>query len=167
MREQHVALKTLTAVRRDHLRRHARQIAVVRAILGPKDEGRQRRPALTYRESKLPGYVIAESCRPHLRNRESSGGDDYDGRVVVGFSGGDDIFGSPPNLTGPHVQENRNTGGMTLLLEHGGDVARGTIAEQLAESLLMIGNTMLFDQREKVLWCVARQRRFAEVWIRR
>src|SRR5947209_5658316 len=83
------------------------------------------------------------------------------------LAGIDDILGGPPHLASLYVQENGHMGGAALLFEHVGDILCGAVAEQLAESLLMIRNMMLLDQRQKVLRRVPRQGRFAEVWISR
>ena len=51
--------------------------------------------------------------------------------------------------------------------EHAGDIARRAVAEELSESFFVEGNAMLLDQSNKVGRCVAGQRRFREVWVRR
>ena len=65
------------------------------------------------------------------------------------------------------VQENLNTGGAALGFEHVENRARGTVAEELAERLLVIRDAMFFDQGDEVAGRVTRQRRLREVRIRR
>jgi hypothetical protein len=52
-------------------------------------------------------------------------------------------------------------------LQHRGDVARASIAEQLAELFLVIGDAVLFDEAHEVRGSVAGERRLREVSIGR
>src|SRR5206468_12008533 len=45
------------------------------------------------------------------------------------------------------------------------DPLRTPLAEHLSEPILVVGDAVLFDERNKVRRCVSNQRRFAEVWI--
>ena len=65
------------------------------------------------------------------------------------------------------VQENLNTGGAALGFEHVENRARRTVAEELAERLLVIRDAMLFDQGDEVSRGVTRQRRLRKMRIRR
>ena len=54
-----------------------------------------------------------------------------------------------------------------FLLQHRRDVARRSIAEQLAELLLVVGNTMLFDEPNEIGWSIPGECRLGEMWIGR
>ncbi len=58
-----------------------------------------------------------------------------------------------------------NSSVAAFLLEHGRDVARRSIAEQLAELLLVVGDAMFFDEAHEVGGSVAGERRFGEMRI--
>ena len=55
--------------------------------------------------------------------------------------------------------------GTTLCLEHGNQVLGRPVAKQLALVFLMVGDAMALHQVDKVLGCVARQRRATEVRV--
>ena len=52
-----------------------------------------------------------------------------------------------------------------LALEHGDDVVGGAVAEELAEGLFVIGDSVLLDHGDDVCGCEAGERGFGEVRI--
>ncbi len=54
-----------------------------------------------------------------------------------------------------------------FLFQHPDDVLRRAVAEQLSQRFFVIRDAMLFDERDEVLRRVARQRRLAEMRVRR
>ncbi len=58
-----------------------------------------------------------------------------------------------------------NPGSPALCQQHGDDLARRAVAEQLPEGFFVIGDVMLFDQGDEVVLGVAGQGRFAEMRI--
>jgi hypothetical protein len=58
-----------------------------------------------------------------------------------------------------------NVGGAAFLEQHREDLARGSVAEELAERLLVIRNAMTFDHRNKIARGVAAERGLAEVRV--
>ncbi len=54
---------------------------------------------------------------------------------------------------------------MAFGLEHRQDVARRPVAEQLTQSFFVIGDAVLFDQRDEIGWGVARQGRLGKMRI--
>src|SRR5271157_5941834 len=58
-------------------------------------------------------------------------------------------------------------GGTTFLLEHGDDLLRRSVAEKLAQGLLVIGNAVPLDQGYEISRGVPRQRRFRKVRVGR
>ncbi len=63
------------------------------------------------------------------------------------------------------VQNDADLGGVAFALEHGGDVVGGAVAEELAEGLFVIGNSMRFDETDEIGGRVAGERGFAEMGI--
>lgn len=63
------------------------------------------------------------------------------------------------------IDQHFNSMGATLFLQHFGDVARGAVAEELSQSLFVIGNVVFLDQRNEIRWRVARQRRLSKMRI--
>jgi hypothetical protein len=63
-------------------------------------------------------------------------------------------------------QEYLDTGGATLGFEHAQDVVRRMIAEELPPRLLVVRNTMFFDQGNEIRRRIPGQRGFCEVRVR-
>src|SRR5437879_12984306 len=64
------------------------------------------------------------------------------------------------------LEKNLHFGGTALRFQQVDDVLRGTVAEELSEGFLMVGNAMFFDERDEICGRVARQRGFCKVFVR-
>lgn len=65
----------------------------------------------------------------------------------------------------PTAQVNRRSGGSAFTQQHPSDIASRPIAEELTESFMVVGNPMLFHERNEVGRRISRQRRLMEMWI--
>jgi len=65
----------------------------------------------------------------------------------------------------PCVKQDFDVGGSAFLLEHGDDVIRRAIAEQLAELFFVVWDAVLFDQFQESIGAVTSKGRFGEVGI--
>jgi hypothetical protein len=65
------------------------------------------------------------------------------------------------------AEQNFYAGVAAFLLQHRRDVARQSIAEQLAEFFFVVRDAVLVDEPHEVGWSIAGERRFDEVWIGR
>ena len=71
------------------------------------------------------------------------------------------------NVANIAIENNIHAGGTAFGFEHVHDLARGMVAEELAEIFLMEGNAVFFDQGDEIRRRVARQGRLCEVRIGR
>src|SRR5579875_2594160 len=118
-----------------------------------EDEGDEGRAAGFYRNSELPGDVVAEAGGANLGDGQASGGNDQRrSRMGGGFGQHGELLRLVvfSNLANPGIGDDPDTGGLALLKQHGNDLLRGAVAEKLAQSLLVIADTVLFDQRDEV-----------------
>ena len=70
------------------------------------------------------------------------------------------------HFANPGAQKYFHAGRAALRFQHSRDLVGRAIAKKLAQRFFVIGDAVLFDQGDKVLRRVARQRRFREVGIR-
>jgi hypothetical protein len=63
------------------------------------------------------------------------------------------------------VEEHLDVRGTAFGFEEVGDVRGGVVAEKLAESFFVVGDTMLFDESDEVSWSEAGEGGFGEVGI--
>ena len=165
MGEEQLFAKARPALRRDDLGGEAGEVRVVRAVLRLPGERNQCGAARLDGETELRGDAICEIRRAHLWNGEAAGGDDECGRAVVRRRSVDDETFAVAHLGDVLVEDDADAGGAALRFEHGDDVARGAIAEELAEGLLVIGDAVFLDQRDEVAGRVAGERGLREVRV--
>src|SRR5437879_8068255 len=63
------------------------------------------------------------------------------------------------------MQKRLHSRGAALRFQQVDDVLSGAVAKELPKSLFVIGNAMLFDERDKIRRRVPRQRGFGEVFV--
>jgi len=76
----------------------------------------------------------------------------------------DELSGSA-DLTNFRIQKDGHVGVVAFGLEHAENVAGGAVAEKLAESFLVVGDAVLFDEGDEIGGSVAGQCGFGEVRV--
>ena len=112
---------------------------------------------------------MAEVGRADLRDRQAAGGD-HEPRVPTPCRAS--VSSSKPSPARAHLAHRaglapHHAAGVALGQQHGDDVLGRAVAEQLALVLLVPADAVALDQRDEVRRRVARQRRAAEVRVRR
>jgi len=115
--------------------------------------------------TELASDVVAEACSAHFRDGESAGGDDEDGSAKFCVAGRDNEFGGARDFLDATVAEDADAGFAALEFEHGEDVLRGAVAEELAELLFVVANAVLFDERDEIGGGTAGEGGFREVFV--
>jgi hypothetical protein len=165
MREQDGLTEALLSARRDRIERHAGEQLIDPQRLRRCGQRHQARQRLGETQAEAPRHIMGESRCTHFRDRQSARrqherwrGEDavvcLDAKIVAAGNIGD-------GMAHPHVDANLRA----FVHQHGDDGARGAVAEQLAQRLLVVRNAMALDQRNKIVLRVARQRRSAEARI--
>jgi hypothetical protein len=152
----------------DDLGGHAAQIAPSRRVLGVEDEGDEGGAAGDDVEAELLGELVAEVCGSHLRDGEASGGDDYGGGLDGAGAGlEEESCGSVRRGDGVDggSGEDAHACVLALALEHGDDLLRGAVAEELAEGLLVVLDAVLLDEGNDVGGSEAGEGGFGEVRV--
>jgi hypothetical protein len=129
---------------------------------------------VTSAQAELLGEAVAEVGGADLRDRQAAGGDHdpgrFDGTPVaidliatnasgIGFGGGKCDLPELARL--PALDPACRAFGQ----QHVDDLLRRTIAKQLPLVLLVEGDAVLLHQFDELLWCIARQRRAAEIRV--
>lgn len=104
--------------------------------------------------------------RADFWNGEAARGDDQDRSAKLGGVGSHCKLGGVLNFPDSGVEKKLGACIAALGFEHVGDVLRGTVAEKLPESFLVVRDAMFFDQRDEVRRGIAGERGFCKVFIR-
>jgi len=138
------------------------EVAPLFAVGGVEDQRYEGGARFNEVVAELFGEVVAEASGSHLGDREAAGSDDERGRDEVacgGFdveaAGGFRCFSPAADGGNLDVAANINRGFAGFLFEHGDDLLRGAVAEELAKGFFVILDAMLFDECEEVFWRVA------------
>ena len=119
--------------------------------------------------TELARDFVAEAARAHARNRQATARDHQRGRAegvdVSAIEMKCRIFVAHTRHRATRLDA--HAGRCAFVEQHAHDLLRRIVAEQLAEFLLVIGDAMALDQRDEIGRRVARQRRLAEMRIRR
>ena len=167
MRDQHLFPKRLTIGACDHLSRNARQIAILAAALSIERKRNQRGPASRgssvriderYR-SQMPSLPFSESkvrrLPPPVPARE------------IPSESVDTV--KPASCRTSRIcaiHKYLHPGRPAFRFEHFRNVGRRAVAEKLAQGFFVVGNSVFFDQRNKIRRRVPRQRGLGKVRIR-
>src|SRR4051794_25309207 len=141
----------------DDLRRNACKIGVALAIFRSERKRHQRWASRTDAHPKLFGDLIAERRSTHLRDGQAAGRDDERRRTELLLRRGDYEFVGATNFGHTRSGKDLDMSATAFLFKHRDDLARRVVTEELPESFLVISNAMLFDERDEIGWCVARQ----------
>jgi hypothetical protein len=115
--------------------------------------------------AELAGEVVAERGGAHFGDGETAGGDDENGRAEFVARRAQNKFAGALDFSDARVQKNLDLSGTTFGFEKMGDFRRGVVAEELAERFFVVGDAVLFDEGDEILWRVARERGFCEMGI--
>jgi hypothetical protein len=149
----------------------AGEVAPAGDVFRGEGEGNERGARLDDGDAELAGEVVAEVGRAHLRDREAAGGDDQ--RVRMQSAGG--RFDLEAGVDGSAGRDGEDAcaefdgdfGFGALACEEVDDVAGGAVAEELAERFFVVGDAVLFDERDEVLRGVTGERGAGEVGVLR
>ena len=142
-------------------------------ILRVEDQRDEARAGLGDGMIELAGQVVAEGCGAHLGDGEAAGGDDEGLRADGALIGLDLETASCRIVSCALLGDGEDVGGKldagvgfgALAEEHVEDVVGGSVAEELAEGFLVIGDTVLFYQGDEVLRVVASEGGLGEVGV--
>ena len=148
------------------------EVAPLFAVGGAEDQRHKCGARLDEVVAELSGEIVAEAGGAHFWDGEAAGGDDEGGCDEVarrGFeveaTGGFRCFGPTADGCDLDAAAGVDLGFAGLFFEHGDDLLRGAVAEELAESFFVILNAVLFDEGDEVLWREASKRGFGEVRV--
>ena len=165
VREQNVFTEALSRAGHDRLQGNAGEKLLESQRLGRGLQWHQPGPMLGHAQAEATGNVIGKTSRPHFRNRKAAGrqnnrrgGEASTAGLHTEAVGAGNIRDGAAD---PHIDTTLRAFGQ----QHGDDLARRAIAEQLAECFLVIGDGMALNQRDEVSLRVAAQRRSAEVRV--
>src|ERR1017187_5178065 len=191
MGEQKLFAERAPGCLRGHLRRDTGQAAVALAIRGAEGKRHEGGMALHDAESELAGHGVAEWRGAHFRNRQPAGGDhqgrafECPARSLHGEPGADRGCGATRCLAGAgsfhdeagarrHGNPRHYARGQdaharcgAFRLQHGDDIAGGTVAEQLPEGLLVEGDAVALHHPEKIARREPGERGLGEVRVAR
>ncbi len=139
----------------------------MRGVVLVESQRNQRWPRLHDLQPKLPRQIVTKSRSSHLGNRQAAGGDDQrlGAKLVVVVPGAQQKTIFPRYLRHVHVRLNPHADGAALRFQHGHDLLRRAVAEELAQSFLVVGDRVLLHQRNEIRGRVARQRGLGKVRI--
>ena len=128
----------------------------------------QRRAGLDHGQAEPAGRIVGKSGRAKLRDRRAPGGEHKRRRLVLSaVDGHAEPAVGMVDRTGRMPQGESDARCLALLHQHGDDLPRRTVAEQLAERLLVPGDAVAFDQRDEIGRRVAAQCRLGEMRVGR
>ena len=134
--------------------------------VGIEGQRNQTRTRLDHIQTELAGHLITETGGPHLGDRRPAGGDDQrvgrKGSTIRGHGEAGFFSGHARDAdAGLYVNPAR------LVEQHIDNLLGRAVAKQLAMIAFVIGNVVLFDQRDEIVLGVAGQRRDAKTGIGR
>ena len=130
-------------------------------------ERHQPRPDRRQRQAEALRQVMREAGRAHLRDGQPAGRQHQRFRGEGAAVRGDPKAVAAGDLGDAMVAAQIDAGRLAFRHQHGHDLPRRAVAEQLPQRLFVEGDAMLLHQRDKVMLGVARQRRAREMRIGR
>ncbi|VTN02809.1 Uncharacterised protein [Raoultella ornithinolytica] len=128
-----------------------------------QSKGHQPRTGRQHLETKLLGKFIAERRCPQSGHRQAAGGDhQFFRRHLVAIKLQSVAFIVAFYADNFATQANLHAALVTFRQQQVDDLLCGIITKQLAEGLLMPGNTVFAHQFDKIPLGITRQRRFAK-----
>lgn len=167
MRDEHFFAERVTSCGSHDIGGKAGQIAKRRAVFVLQHKRNQSRSGWLHFQSELAGKIVSKRRRSDLWNRKPTRRDHQDRRLKFFRFRANDKSIRAANVANIAIENNVHAGGTAFGFEHVHDLARGMVAEELAEIFLMEGNAVFFDQGDEIRRRVARQGRLCEVRIGR
>lgn len=166
MREEHFFAERMFSGGSNNLRGNAREFGItpmIGTVENQRNEGGARGDDFV---AELAGEVVAEGSGAHLGDGEASCGNNENRRTELRGIGAEKKFGGVADFGDARVEKNLNAGDLAFGCEQVGDIGGGAIAEELAERFFVVGNVVLFDEREKIAGRVASQGGLGEMGVR-
>ncbi len=116
-------------------------------------------------QTELACQIVAERCGADFGNGQAARRDDEHRGAKLDSAGTDNKFRAMLSFLDIRVQDHFDSGLATFGFQHICDVLRASIAEELAEGLLVIRDAMLFDEGDEIGRGVAGERGFREVRV--
>ena len=136
-------------------------------VAGLEGQGHQGRAGLRHPDAEPPGDIMGKAGGAHLGDRQAAGRHDNGLGSEIVAVGLDAESVATVDRGDPAAEPQINPGGLAFGQQHGDDLVRRTVAEQLPEGLLVIGDAVFLDQGDEILRGIAGQRRAAEMGIAR
>lgn len=165
VREEHLFAKRLMIGGGGNGRGNTGKVAVATLLFLGENKRNEGGPRFYNFQPELPRKIIPQSGGADFWYGKTARRDDQDGSAKLSGIGMHHKFRAVPDFPNCGVEKYFDAGFAALRFEHIGDVLCTAIAEKLAERLLVIGNTMFFDERDEVRWRVSRQGGLREVFV--
>jgi len=165
MGEEHFFGEGGVACRGDDLGGDASEVGVALAVGGMEEERDESGTGWDNVQAELAGEVVAEAGGAHFGDGDSAGGDDESGGAVFGSVSADGECGVATDFADFGVDNDFCVGVAAFGFEHGDDLSGGIVAEELAESFLVVCDSVFLDESDEIGGGVACEGGFGEVWI--
>ena len=159
MRNQHLLAKLLP--------RNSSEIAIAAAVFFGEEKWHQSGPGRNNLQPELLCQFVAERGRTHFGDREASSGNNQRRRTKFAGIRFDYKFSCASNFPDLLPNEYLRMRRLAFRLQKIGDVLCRAVAKKLAQRFFVIGDTVVLYPGDEILGCVAGERRFCEVFIRR
>ncbi len=165
MGEEHFFAKGGFVDGRDDFGGHAGEFSVAAMVGAIEDEGNERRARGEDFVTELKRKVVTEGSGADLGDREAPGGDDENRSAKFVGIGAEHEFGGTDHFGNARVGKNLHVRGVAFGFEKVGYVGSRIVAEELAESFLVVGDVVAFDESDEIFWSEAREGGFGEVGV--
>ena len=165
MGEEHFFAEGGVPCRGDDFGGDAGEVGVALAVGGMEDERDESGAGWDNLQAELAGEIVAEAGCAHFGDGDAAGGDDEDGGTIFGFAGADGERSVVADFTDVGIDHDFYIGVAALGFEHGDDLRGGIVAEELAESFFVVGDSVFFDEGDEIGGGVTREGGFGEVRI--
>ena len=151
----------------DCVNRDAAQRLAKRQHVAGELQPYQARPWVDYSEPKAAREIVREAACSHFRNREPAGRDHQRRRGEAATVGLDAEAVGPGDRRNLMANAQIDRGRRALREQHRKDLARRSVAEELAQGFLVVADAMALDHRDEVALGVTAERGLAEVRVGR
>lgn len=165
MCKEHLLAKASAGTLDDNFRGDAAERAEAVKVRRKEGEWNQSWAARFKREAELLRQRVAEGSSAHPGDGEAAGGDDQRGSAIQRLGGPDLEAGGALHFDDALREKQAHASGSTFALQHVHNLSGGTVAKELSQGLLVIGDAMLLDQGDEVRGRIAGERGPGEVRI--
>ena len=165
MGEEHFFAEGGVACRGDDFGGEAGEVAIAFAVGGVEKKRDKSRAGWDDVQTELAGEIVAETGGAHFGDGDSAGSDDESGRAIFGGIGANCEVSVATDFADFGIYEDFYVGIAAFGFEHGDDLGGGIVAEELAESFLVVGNSVFLDEGDEIGGRVARESGLGEVRI--